>query len=626
MNNADRLGLVVLVILLFVNGSFFVDTFRSKREINLERPLLIADATTVDYLMVRARQFDADSGKLWGYDPSYCAGYADAFVWNSCLPLHLAAKAFPHATTGRVYKYFYLAIGFAIPLILFVTAIGAGAGIAGSSLALWPMLLYVWHGEPANVMFAGNVASLTGYLFAVLTFVFYERFIKNPTWVNYLPLLILVPLTPMIHKLSVIILAFPAIFSLLLYFRPKKLLWPSLGLCLLLALTAAVNEFWLSPMMSLLKYKVIIDAIPSWASPGIDQIANDFGLGGRNGAKLLLLALGVAGFAVCTKKKRFGGALAAAIFFFTFAYLGGDLELTKDLTPYRHIVAAFFILIVPIGALLTFLVERATKIITTVPAYLMVGGALVLLSLPAALMVDMTNSYAVLFKIHPLTGAALPNNNEIIDRIEHLTTREGRILLEDVNPRLVVQDNSFFPFGPHMFASLPGVRTDREFIGGPYPRMSLKHHFADFQNGVFLGKPLAEYDQDELAEAFRTYNIKWIIAWFDKSQQYFDADPARYRVLDEIWPVKFYEVNREPSFFLEGGGKALSAPNHIYLSEVTAPSGRAVIAYHWFEGLRTKPRRKLMRIERGRDPVGFIGIENPPPEIELYNSYEISGQ
>jgi hypothetical protein len=626
MSNADRLGLVVLVILLWVNGSFFVDTFRTKSEISMDRPILIADATTVDYLMVRARQFDADAGRLWGYDPSYCAGYPDAFVWNSCLPLHLAARAFPEASTGRVYKYFYLTIGFAIPLILFIIALGAGAGIAGSSLALWPMLLYVWHGEPANVMFAGNVASLTGYLFSVLTFVFFERFLKKATLANYLPLLILAPLTPMIHKLSVVILAFPLIFSLLFYFRPKKILWPGLGLLALLALSVAANAFWLSPMLALLKYKIIIQAIPSWASPGIENIAADFGLGGRNGAKLLLLLIGIGGLLACGKRKRYAGIFVAALYFFAFAYLGGDLELTRDLTPYRHIVAAFFILIVPVGALLGLLVKKLAKYITSVPAYLVVGGAMLIVSLPAALMVDLTNSYAVLFKMHPLSGSSLPNNNEIIDRIERLTTREGRILIEDVNPRLVVQDNTFFPFGPHMFASLLGVRTNREFIGGPYPRMSLVHHYVDFQNGVFLGKPLADYGESELDEAFRTYNIKWIVSWFDKSQQYFDAAPDKFKLIDQIWPIKFYELDREPSFFLEGGGKALSEPNHIYLSEVTAPSGQAVIAYHWFEGLRTNPRRKIKQVRLGDDPVGFIGIDNPPPEIEIYNSYLLKGQ
>jgi hypothetical protein len=61
--------------------------------------------------------------------------------------------------------------------------------------------------------------------------------------------------------------------------------------------------------------------------------------------------------------------------------------------------------------------------------------------------------------------------------------------------------------------------------------------------------------------------------------------------------------------------------NQLALSQIAAADDEIIISYHWMQGLRSNPARKLERVFTGNDPIGFIRIIDPPQSLVIYNEY-----
>ena len=89
--------------------------------------------------------------------------------------------------------------------------------------------------------------------------------------------------------------------------------------------------------------------------------------------------------------------------------------------------------------------------------------------------------------------------------------------------------------------------------------------------------------------------------------------------------MKVYESIEEPSYFLRGGGKVVhQGINSIKVDEAYAPTrrnGDLVLRFHWAETLDCRPDCRVEREPVLGARVGFIRIDHPPPQFEIYNSY-----
>ena len=81
--------------------------------------------------------------------------------------------------------------------------------------------------------------------------------------------------------------------------------------------------------------------------------------------------------------------------------------------------------------------------------------------------------------------------------------------------------------------------------------------------------------------------------------------------------VQCWRVPDPPGYFVEGSGRVSADFNRIRLSGLATATGRVVVSYHWVDGLTSAPPADLRRVEVPGDPVGFIGIFNPPKELEI---------
>jgi hypothetical protein len=149
----------------------------------------------------------------------------------------------------------------------------------------------------------------------------------------------------------------------------------------------------------------------------------------------------------------------------------------------------------------------------------------------------------------------------------------------------------------------------------------MKHSYASFTRGLLFEKDITLYTEEELKKYFDIYNVKWIVAWFSESKAVFNRFPEYITKLAEIDKFTVYEVNRQPSYFLKGQGNITADYNRIDLSNVHAPDGEIIIAYHWMKKFRAVPEATIEQVFVGGDPVGFIKIKNPPPTFSLINTY-----
>src|SRR5207237_996097 len=80
-----------------------------------------------------------------------------------------------------------------------------------------------------------------------------------------------------------------------------------------------------------------------------------------------------------------------------------------------------------------------------------------------------------------------------------------------------------------------------------------------------------------------------------------------------------YRTRASPSYFAAGTGRI--AEQRLDAIRVTGAGGpKLVLRFHFLDSLACRPGCAIQRIDADRDPSGFIGVENPPGDFEIYNA------
>lgn len=88
-----------------------------------------------------------------------------------------------------------------------------------------------------------------------------------------------------------------------------------------------------------------------------------------------------------------------------------------------------------------------------------------------------------------------------------------------------------------------------------------------------------------------------------------------------IGGVRIYRPKRTPSYFAAGSGRVEQSLNLLRVSE--AKGDEVVLRFHWLDTLRCRPGCTLERAETPGVRMGFLRVKNPPPEFDIFNSYEL---
>ena len=197
----------------------------------------------------------------------------------------------------------------------------------------------------------------------------------------------------------------------------------------------------------------------------------------------------------------------------------------------------------------------------------------------------------------------------LVNRIMELTDASGRILIEDSRHVEVY-------WGSNFLAVLP---SSREFIGGPHNCMQVIHRFASFSDGEIFFKRIERIGIEKFMEYMDLYNIKWAFVHSKDSKEYFESYSQYFKKISSYEHIDVYQINRQTSYFVEGGGNIKSSLDKIKITN--ASKGNIIIKYHYLETLKSCPEVDIEKFYMLDDPVGFIKINNEKgyDMIKIYN-------
>ncbi|MEW5946134.1 MAG: hypothetical protein AB1742_08050 [bacterium] len=598
-------------------------------------PLLLNDYSTMIYQQHKAVEFFGESRSLWGYDPFYSAGYPLSFIWNSSAVLQFLSLVF-HPAREHVVLLVATAASVAMAPAMFWLGLG-NFGLKGGKRAAAVILAIAawWTGLPAVFMLIGMPSALMVFhLSFYLVSLFYRYFIERDERV----LALLYALTPMCflaHKTAIVTIGVP--LMILLASSPRAINARRFAHLLLIGgLVLAVNSFWLIPFLKLLDYRVFLPDAPHGLCYDPLRIFKDyFTLSKIMGHRVIeadkdtflllfvntvlknaLLFLGSCGVVTWWRRGRRSGAAFFALFtalFLALIYFGSFWRPASLAYPTRYIGYLDSMLAVPAGAFIGFAWERF-KVNS------LARRAAPVIAAPALAVLLAASAAPFLFFTRELASRLDDDTVALSAFLQRDAVTAGRVMLEDSgwNDR----DGSPPKYGKSQFPSLISDLTGTEFIGGPYPYVFLAHHYADFHDGKFLGKPLESYRAQVLYGELDRYGVRRIVCWSGECKKVFSAPPDEFRRLKTVGRFTIFERARfEYKPFLAGEGYVVADARGIRCYRVRPDGGRAVLKYHAMKELTTFGKGVVGAAASGDDPVGFIEIADPEPYFRIIVGY-----
>jgi len=604
----DFKAVIGLIALFVVHAYLALSAFASPADLFSAAPVLNVDWCSQYYWAFAARSFFHASGRIWGFDPFFMAGYPLDFIFNSALPVQLSALALPFLPLGLVVKLFYLATTLSVPLFLYFSMRNFGLPALAALAAAALGTTYYWLAEPGLFAQWGMLSGSFLLSFFLYPLSLWFRWLERREGRAFMLLCIALPLAFLIHKTAFVLLPLPMLLLFFFYWRRLRgrdwLLLGALGLAVALA-----NFWWWIPFFRYLPFKVEDPTTTFFQNTDVLRFLADlfpvqpyFGLAlGRD----LIFGFGLYGL---LRNKSLRPLLPALVFFGLLTYFGSFAAPLRHLQPYRYVSAFYFLLLAPAGCGLrqlrqAVLGSRAAAA-KTASALGFVAVLIVLHFLP---------NFRLFYYVAPLKSALAPEVAELQQWLSAHTDRSARILIEDNN---VWQEKQRTYGGARYPGILPAL-LPRECIGGPLPNAFIRHHEVDFSDGRLLGRPLAQYSDDLLKASLDRYNVKWVVAWSEVSRQRFTRMAPWAKLRASFAGLAVFELDRDPDFFLKGRGRVRADYDRIELNDLEAQEGKVVIKYHYLDGFRAEPPARVVAVPVPDDPIGFIGIENPPRNLVL---------
>ena len=86
-------------------------------------------------------------------------------------------------------------------------------------------------------------------------------------------------------------------------------------------------------------------------------------------------------------------------------------------------------------------------------------------------------------------------------------------------------------------------------------------------------------------------------------------------VAERIGPLHLMRVNQPLSWFLAGQGEIKAGFNRLELANLEG--SEVILKYHWVRGLSAVPAVRIEPVKIADDPIPFIKLIAPPPNLIL---------
>ena len=587
--------------------------------------LALVDQGHMVYFVNRGRAFFQLFGRPWGYEPYFSSGLTLAYVWNSNVFLQLLGLALPWLPDAAVVKIYILLMGAGFPLL-----VGWAARAWGwprrSALAAGTISAALYLTEAGWFMtYVGLLTGLGVFFMVIAAFAAAYRALDTGRAGHAATAILLVALTPLIHKTGIFLLALGALAWLLL--PPVSNRRKALGLAFLAGTAlVAVNLFWILPTIPEMVHKTIwSDTVPrrdlsnslifyDWLTWQIRADARPI----EPPIALMFLRWALVGGAIGGLATLWRRNLRATLFWilwlaagFGWVYGGHLLPGALHANPYRYQPFLKHLLALPAGlgwaVGLSWLVHRPAT-----PRYLratlgVAGGAIAL-----GAFVSLTLTLRSLFPL-ALESQAAPESRQHLQRLFERTDNSARLLVE-----LADVERGEIPEGYDLFVLDACLRGGRLCANAVYPYLLTDYHPLRLIHGRLNERPMAQWTTsrvDEMRKLLEIYNVGWLVCWSPACQSAANAAPALFGAGEAIGPYRLYRLPDPPGYFLEGGGRLEVQPGRIGVSRAEAPQGMLILRFHYVEGMRRVPSGEILPYEIEGDPNPFIEILHPPKEF-----------
>ncbi|MCC6157357.1 MAG: hypothetical protein IT350_04840 [Deltaproteobacteria bacterium] len=556
--------------------------------------------------------FDA-SGRLWGYDPRFLAGYIETFLWNSNVALQVLGIVLRPLSPGYVVKLATVLSALVLPSMFYLawrwfgadrrsSLVGAVVGVvwfrATEVFAFWATGMTM-----AFLVFPVSLAGI-----AALTALI--RGDRRGIWI-----VAIAPAALLIHKTAVVTLAIPALVVAALNLEQLG----RRGLSIILSavvVTLAFNAFWLFPLVGSIPNAAFDSVGSHWVNhdpwPLFRDLTDASAAWGRferpNWVTALVakhLAI-VSGVVAWRLRRRIAmapkGYLLAVLILAVGCYSGNFLPFLRPLDPSRYLPFVVLAALIP-GADLLMTAARSER------AWRLVAVAVLILLL-------VPSSPSSTFRKSPIPTGSPPELESLTNWINGLPGDarvhvEGFSAFRDLRPDWQLE----FARLPHLLA--PRVR--RPMLGGFYAEFFNTYNFSNFASATWQGRPLDKWSDDDLAEQLRKYAVEYVVTWSaDAGEQLAN----RVSVVEEITapqPFRGWRVKHPATYFLKGAGRITAfGIDRLEIEVDETADDLVVLSFHWSPGLRAEGA-EIQSVEAKPDPIPFIGLRHPKNHVLVTN-------
>lgn len=584
--------------------------------------IVFNDFSVLNYQVESARQFHKQTGNLWGYDPHYMAGYPLSFIWNSNVAIQWLSVRMPELNSPGVVRFVFVGGLFAFPLMWWLALFVAGLNFRESAASFVMGSLYFMAGLPVLFFYTGMLTAGLLVSFSILAAAFMYRYARDgKLW--FIGVLITFPAALFLHKTAIIVLLPIWLVSLGYAFRQKSVLRIG-GLFVALIAAWEANLIWIDPLFYYMPYMVDVKEAPFWRNTDMllplkeyftgHAVMNNLVLDGPRGiihsatitTLLILASMGWNVWLSRGERARGRVLLIPAVVLWIFVFYGGFIKSAGELNPTRYFSIVNMIFAIAAGSTLVYLAENrgvAGKIFSVTVIAAAIAGIIWL------------SDWYYPFRLL-VSRPASPVVEALENRIKELSG-DGRVMIEDSGDMDVSGAGQAYG-GAHMVSRF-GRTTGKEFIGGPYPYIYLKHRYASFFDSKIFNRKISDISPGELSAELALYDVKWVVAWSDESVGYFERYNGIFRRVDDIDDFVFFEViDYEADRFISGSGDITADYGKIIVTDAAPDeNGEMILKYHWPVAYTALPALKMEAYEAGGDPVGFIKITDPPTNFVI---------
>jgi hypothetical protein len=596
-------------------------------------PIALLDFDTHYEQTKRAVEASRRSGRLWGYDPHLLAGMPAGAIFdadNKLIELCAVGLDRVGVPPHRAFNLFIWLVHALVPLTLYGAARLLRLGRAAATLAAGlGSMLWFFDSLSHWCFFVGMIAwSSAAYLWLLPLALFY-RWLDERRWWQLGGVLGLLVLLLHLHPYTFFMLAVP---MGLLYVRARRRLGRRghVAVWAVVAAVLAANLWWIWPAVRLWHYVLdsgfYLDATPAFLFYDLFGLLKEPDVQGVVSVRTAWRFLALGGAAIglwCWRRERddrfapIGAAFGALL---VTAYFGRWVPPLRQIQPYRYVLPAAYLAILPAAWWIARAVERARQSRPS-PAALGLGALLALLAVPRLVRDALYFLPGWVPRIERPMPAAPPNVNgplalglmwwpepldfrhRPIDAVETALSEFVR-RHDDGSGRWLVE---WWSWGERLAWS-----TDAQILGG-FREINLAHSDANLFRRFPKGMPS---DPGGLGGYLERYNVRWLI--MSNPMPQIEVRRDLLEPVTTLGTSRVYRTRIAASWMLDGGpGEVRAEIDRLRVRG--SRGGELVLKYHYLETLVCRPACTLYRASVLGDRVGFIGVRGAPADFEIVN-------